>query len=67
MTGTLHENVMMAKYGRYYRSYENILRTNLHNCDGHVNLVLHTAFQIYNVSLSSVILCIDREVGFRLE
>ena len=42
ITATLQENVMMAKYGRYYRSYEHIFRNNTHNCDGCVNLVFHS-------------------------
>ena len=46
ITSTLHENVMMAKCGRLCRSYENILRNNIHHCDGHFKLVLHTVFQI---------------------
>ena len=66
ITGTFHEN-MMPKSGRYYYSYEHILNNNTHNCDGHVNLVLHTAFQIYNVCISRAILCTGREVGSRLE
>ena len=42
ITATLQENVMMAKCGRYYRSYEHIFRHNTHNCDGRVNLVFHS-------------------------
>ena len=38
----LQENVMMAKCGRYYRSYEHIFRNNIHNCYGRVNLVFHS-------------------------
>ena len=41
VTAALQENVMMAKCGRYYCSYEHILRNNIHNCDGRVNLVFH--------------------------
>ena len=42
VTAALQENVMMAKCGRYYRSYEHILRNNTYNCDGCVNLVFHS-------------------------
>ena len=42
ITATLQENVMMAKCGRYYRSYEHNFRHNTHNCDGRVNLVFHS-------------------------
>ena len=42
ITAALQENVMMAKSGRYYRSYERIFRNNIHNCDGSVNLVFHS-------------------------
>ena len=66
ITATLHEN-MMPQIGRYYHSYVHILCNNTYNCDGHVNLVLHTAFQIYNVCISSAILCIGRDVGLRFE
>ena len=45
ITATLQENVMMAKCGRYYRSYEHNFRHNTHNCDGRVNLVFHSFFK----------------------
>ena len=50
ISATLHayENKMMPKVGRFYRSYEHILSNDTHNCDGQVNLVLHTAFQTCN-------------------
>ena len=54
--------MMMPKVGRYYRSCEHILSNNIHNCDGRRNLVLHTACQIYNVCISSVISRIGQEV-----
>ena len=45
ISATLPENMMMSKVGRYYRGYEHILSNNTHNCEGHVNLVLHTVFK----------------------